>query len=69
MFHGHSPVTLLQIKEHMKADEKRYIITVNFVRPLVTSYIKAFLFVSFSLGSIWNITKNNTKLENYFKVL
>lgn len=43
--------------------------TVNFVRPLVTSYIKAFSFVSFSLGSICNITKNNIELENYFKVL
>lgn len=53
----------------MDTDEKRYIITVNFVRPLVTSNIKALFFVSFSLGSIWNITKNNTKLVNYVKVL
>lgn len=69
MFHGHNPITLLQIKKHMKADENKDILTVNFVKPLVTSYIKSFFSVSFSLGSIWNLTKNNTKLVNHFKVL
>lgn len=53
----------------MKSDENRDILTVNFVKPLVMSYIKAFFIVSFSLGSIWNLTKNNTKLVNHFKVL
>lgn len=55
--------------KHMKADENRDILTVNFVKLLVTSYVKAFFFVSFSLGSIWNLTKNSTKLVNHFKVL
>lgn len=55
--------------KYMKSDENRDILTVNFVKPLVMSYIKAFFIVSFSLGSIWNLTKNNTKLVNHFKVL